>query len=108
MKKRWKTLKNKHTSIKPVLMYNYPPATPEIVTNIGLELLRNKRFYIKVCHLMNLMCLKCPFESEASSIFTQTNSSLINDKPILKKSLKTELKKKYQKVNNYLLRSGVY
>ena len=32
--------------------------------NIALELLKNERLYIKVCHIMNLMSLEPPFEED--------------------------------------------
>jgi hypothetical protein len=46
---------------KPPLLYKYPEANSLTVKNIALELIKNESFYIKVCHIMNLMCLPPPF-----------------------------------------------
>ena len=46
----------------PLLKYNYPPATPEIVARIARTLLYYPRFYTQVLHLMNKMSLPVPFQ----------------------------------------------
>ena len=48
-------------------MYKYPEANPKTLKNIALELGKNERFYIKVCHLMNLLSLNPPFEEDFAS-----------------------------------------
>lgn len=45
-------------------MYKYPDANPKTVKNIALLMLKNERFYIKVCHLMNLLNIEPPFEED--------------------------------------------
>lgn len=46
------------------ILYKYPEATIHTVTNIAHQLLNNREFYVRVCHLMNLMCLDPPFDSK--------------------------------------------
>jgi U11/U12 small nuclear ribonucleoprotein SNRNP65 len=50
----------------PPLIYNYPPANVRTVVKIAIELLRNPAFYIKVCHIMNLLNIDPPFQSDIS------------------------------------------
>ena len=45
----------------PYLKYSYPPIDKDIMDNICISLLSNKRFYTQVLHLMNRMNLEPPF-----------------------------------------------
>ncbi|XP_046810211.1 U11/U12 small nuclear ribonucleoprotein 65 kDa protein-like isoform X1 [Lucilia cuprina] len=45
----------------PYLKYTYPPINKDILDNICISLLSNKRFYTQVLHLMNRMNLEPPF-----------------------------------------------
>jgi len=55
---------------RPPIIYKYPDCNPKTAKNIALMLLKNEKFYIKVCHLMNLMSLDPPFEEDF--LFTET------------------------------------
>ena len=46
---------------KPPLLYKYPAPTKHTISNINNTILKNPEFYIKLCHLMNLMDLPVPF-----------------------------------------------
>ena len=50
-----------HQPPPPYLKYNYPPIDKDIMDNICISLLSNKRFYTQVLHLMNRMNLEPPF-----------------------------------------------
>ena len=56
------------------LLYKYPEATVATVVNIAHQLMLNKEFYVKVCHLMNLMCLDPPFDAKFLPFTNQTTS----------------------------------
>lgn len=45
------------------LFYKYPFPTKDILYNIQNCILKFPEFYIKICHLMNLMNLPIPFKS---------------------------------------------
>lgn len=73
----------------PYLKYNYPPIDKDIMDNICISLLSNKRFYTQVLHLMNRMNLEPPFgerkgkvkpPGKPKSVSTQTEI-LSSDKP---------------------------
>lgn len=49
----------------PYLKYNYPPIDKDILDNICISLLSNKRFYTQVLHLMNRMNLEPPFNKRS-------------------------------------------
>jgi len=68
------------------LLYKYPDATIPTIINIACELMMNEEFYIKVCHLMNIMCLEPPFELSFAT--------KIHNKDILKEKIVQELKNK--------------
>ena len=52
---------------RPPILYKDPDANPKTVKNIALQLLTNERFYIKVCHIMNLLSLEPPFQEDYMS-----------------------------------------
>ncbi len=52
----------------PLLKYNYPKATLEIVNNIAHALLSHPRFYTQVLHLMNKMNIPPPFHHHNQTI----------------------------------------
>ena len=47
----------------PRLQYLYPPPTVTTLANIANALASVPQFYVQVLHLMNKMCLPCPFGS---------------------------------------------
>ncbi|KAK8811548.1 hypothetical protein WA158_003282 [Blastocystis sp. Blastoise] len=47
----------------PILEYQYPPVSEDIIKNISHALIAVPQFYIQVCHLMNKMNLPPPFGS---------------------------------------------
>lgn len=47
---------------KPPLLYKYPAPTKDVILNINNTILKNPEFYIKICHLMNIMDLPIPFK----------------------------------------------
>jgi len=47
---------------KPPLLYKYPAPTKATILNIVNSMLKNPDFYIKICHLMNIMDLPIPFK----------------------------------------------
>ena len=56
---------------------------PKTAKNIALALLKNEKFYIKVCHLMNLLSLDPPFEED----FLSVDAFLSQDKDFVKLSI---------------------
>jgi len=56
------------------ILYEYPPANQRTVLNIANACLQNQKFYIKVCHLMNLLNLDPPFEEDFRNSTTLSNS----------------------------------
>ncbi|KAH8320470.1 hypothetical protein KR067_004210 [Drosophila pandora] len=55
----------------PYLSYSYPPINADIVAAISQHLLRNKRFYNQVLHLMNRMNLEPPFQKHSAGPIAQ-------------------------------------
>lgn len=71
----------------PYLKYEYPPISKDILDNISIALLNNKKFYTQVLHLMNRMNLDPPFQQrkekfqtkdEHRDVFTQTDEVFLN------------------------------
>jgi len=62
------------------ILYKYPEANINTVVNIGIQLLKNPCFYIKVCHLMNLLCLEPPFDEHFSKISMQNADRVLKSK----------------------------
>lgn len=60
------------------LRYKYPPATPEIVKAIGLNMLAIPKFYHQVVHIMNRMNLVPPFHGVGPNRDTQDVAVQVN------------------------------
>lgn len=54
----------RHEFDRAPLLYKYPDVNPKTAKNICIQLMKNEKFYVKVCHLMNLLCLNPPFEND--------------------------------------------
>lgn len=47
--------------LNPSYQYLYPPINEIVIQNIVSALITNEKFYYQTLHLMNKMCLPCPF-----------------------------------------------
>lgn len=61
--------------LNPNCKYLYPPINQIVIQNIVNALISNKKFYYQTLHLMNKMCLPCPFQP---NMFTSSNDVKIN------------------------------
>lgn len=61
----------------PDLRYKYPPATADIIRNIGRHLLNNPAFYTQVLNFMNRMHLPPPFHDNPCSTSTATQTDKV-------------------------------
>jgi U11/U12 small nuclear ribonucleoprotein SNRNP65 len=58
--------------LNPNCKYLYPPINQIIIQNIVNALISNEKFYYQTLHLMNKMCLPCPF---IQNMFTQQKTT---------------------------------
>ncbi|KAH8355150.1 hypothetical protein KR093_006858 [Drosophila rubida] len=77
----------------PYLRYAYPPVNADILSAIGDALLRNKRFYTQVLHLMNRMNLPAPFGPQAAGLHlkVQQSQSVATQTDVLASETESEL-----------------
>ena len=61
------TLLKQYELEMPPLLYKYPEANPKTWLNIAQEMIKDREFFVKVCHLMNMMNMHPPFVQDFTS-----------------------------------------